>query len=95
MHQYLLNSNTRREMVHLGVNADLPGHAYVAVSVQVDVADAFSTTQHCNLGVLLDVGHQGVAALQSDQVDCVIYLQQLVNVGPWFNLTGHISVSQR
>ena len=72
MHQNLLHSITRCWVVNLGVYADLAGHVDVAVWVDVDVADAVSMAQHGNLGVLLDVGHQGVAASGNDQVYDVI-----------------------
>ena len=72
MHQDLLHSVTRCWVVDLGVYADLAGHVNVAVWVNVDVADAVCMAQHRNLGVLLDVGHQGIAASGDDQVYDVI-----------------------
>ncbi len=66
MYQDLLHSITGCWVVHLGVYADLAGHADVAVWVNVDVADAVGVAQHRNLGVLLDVSHQGVAASGDD-----------------------------
>ncbi len=66
MYQNLLHSITCCWVVNLGVYADLAGHVNVAVWVNVDVADAVSMAQHCNLGVLLDVSHQGVAASGDD-----------------------------
>ncbi len=66
MHQDLFNSVTRRWVVNLGVDTDLASHVNVAVCVNVDVANAVSMAQDSNLGVLLDVGHQGVAASGND-----------------------------
>ena len=80
MHQDLLHSITSRRVVNLGVNADLAGHVNVAVRVHVDVADAVSVAQHSNLGVLLDVGHQRIAASGNDQVDDIIQLEQLIYI---------------
>ena len=80
MHQNLLHSITCCWVVNLGVYADLAGHVNVAVGVDVDVADAVSMAQHRNLGVLLDVSHQGVAASGDDQVNDVIQLQQVVHI---------------
>ena len=81
MHQDLLNSITGGRVVDLGVNADLAGHVNVAVWVNVDVADAVGMAQHSNLGVLLDVGHQCIAASGNDQVYDIIQLEQLVHIG--------------
>ena len=80
MYQHLLHSITRCWVVNLGVYADLASHVDVAVWVNVDVADAIGVAQHRNLGVLLDVSHQGVAASGDDQVNNVIQLQQIVHI---------------
>ena len=66
MHQNLLHSITGCWVVNLGVYADVAGHVDVTVWVNVDVADAIGMAQHRNLGVLLDVSHQGVAASGDD-----------------------------
>ena len=66
MHKDLLDSIAGCWVVNLGVYADLAGHVDVAVWVNVDVADAVSMAQHGNLGVLLDVSHQGIAASGDD-----------------------------
>ncbi len=66
MYQNLLHSITGRRVVNLGVYADLAGHVDVAIWVNIDVADAVGVAQHRNLGVLLDVSHQGVAASGDD-----------------------------
>ena len=80
MHQHLLHSIAGSGVVNLGIHTNLAGHVDVAVWVHVDVADAVSMAQNSNLGVLLDVGHQSVAAARNDQVDDVIQLQQVVNI---------------
>ena len=66
MHQNLLHSITRRGVIHLGVNANLARHVNITIWVQVDMADAVSMTQHCDLCVLLDVSHQCIAATWDD-----------------------------
>ena len=80
MHQDLLHSITGRRVVHLGVDADLASHVDITVRVDIDVADAVSMAQDSNLGVLLDVGHQGIAASWDDQVNDIVQLQQLIHV---------------
>ena len=80
MHQNLLHSIASRRVVYLGVDADLACHVDVAVRVHVDVADAVSVAQHSNLGVLLDVGHQGVAAPGNDQVYDITQLEKLIHI---------------
>ena len=91
MHQDLLHGITCCRVVSLGVYADLASHVDVAVWVNVDVADAVGVAQHRNLGVLLDVGHQGIAASGDDQVNDIIELQQLVNICPRCDQTDDIS----
>ncbi len=91
MYQYLLHSITGCRVVNLGVYADVAGHVDVTVWVNVNVADAIGMAQHRNLGVLLDVSHQGVAASGDDQVNDIIELQQLVNIGPRCDQTDDIS----
>ena len=49
--------------------------------------------QHRNLGVLLDVGHQGIAASGNDQVNDVIQLEQLVNICSGGDETDDISAN--
>ncbi len=93
MYQDLLHSITCCWIVNLGVYADLAGHVNVAVWVNVDVADAIGVAQHRNLGVLLDVSHQGVAASGDDQVNDIIELQQLVNIGPRCDQTDDVSAN--
>ena len=93
MHQNLLHSITCCWVVHLGVYADLAGHVHITVWVNVDVADAVCMAQHRNLGVLLDVGHQGIAASGDDQVNDVIQLEQLVNICPGGDETDDISAN--
>ena len=44
------------------------------------MADAVSVAQHSNLGVLLDVGHQRIAASGNDQVYDIIQLEQLIYI---------------
>ena len=82
MHENLLHCITGGRIVNLGVNTDLASHVNVTVRVNVDVADAVGMAQHGNLGVLLDVGHQCVAASWDDQVNDVVQLQQAVYVFP-------------
>ena len=66
MHQDLLHGIACCWVVNLGVYADVAGHVDVTVWINVDVADAIGMAQHRNLGVLLDVSHQGVAASGDD-----------------------------
>ena len=46
------------------------------------MADAVSVAQHSNLGVLLDVGHQRIAASGDDQVYDIIQPEQIVHIFP-------------
>ncbi len=93
MYQDLLHSITCCWVINLGVDADLAGHVNVAVWVNVDVADAVGMAQHRNLGVLLDVSHQGVAASGDDQVNDIIELQQFVNICPRCDQTDEVSAN--
>ena len=95
MDQNLLHSIACCWIVHFGVYADLAGHVNITVWVDVDVADAVCMAQHRDLGVLLDVGHQGVAASGNDQVNDVIQLEQLVNICPGGDETDDISANLR
>ena len=82
MHQNLLHSVASCRVVDLGIDADLAGHVDVAVRVHIDVADAVGMAQHSNLGVLLDVGHQCIAASGNDQVYDIIQPEQVVHIFP-------------
>ena len=66
VHKNLLHSIAGSWVVDLRVNADLASHVNVTVRINVDVADAVGMTQDGNLGVLLDVGHQCIAASWDD-----------------------------
>ena len=93
MHQDLLHSIASRRVVNLGVDADLAGHVDVTVRVNVDVADAVSVAQHSNLGVLLDVGHQRIAASGNDQVYDIIQPEQIVHVFPGGDQADNVSAN--
>ena len=93
MHQDLLYSIAGRRIVHLGVNADLASHVNITVRVNIDVADAVGMAQHGNLGVLLDMGHQRVAASWDDQVNDIVQLQKLIHVCSGRDETDDISAN--
>mmetsp|Transcript_37522 Transcript_37522/g.83522 ORF Transcript_37522/g.83522 Transcript_37522/m.83522 type:complete len:461 (-) Transcript_37522:665-2047(-) len=80
VHQHFLHGIAGGRVVHLGVNNHLERLVQVCGLIHVDVADAVCVAQHRDLGVALDVAHQGVAAPGDDEVDDVIQGQQVVDL---------------
>ena len=93
MHQDLLHSIASRRVVDFGIDTDLAGHADVAVRIDVNVADAVGVAQHSDLGVLLDVGHQRIAASGNDQVNDIIQLEQVVHIFPGGDQADDVSAN--
>lgn len=81
MHQQRLHSITRSGIVDLRIDHDSLRHVEVTGLVDVNVTHAVGMAQDRDLGVLLDVRHQGVAAPGDDEVDDVIELRTDGNWG--------------
>lgn len=62
MHEDLLNGIAGSGVVRLCIHNDAAGLADVSSLVDVDVADAVRVAHDRDLSVLLDVGHQRIAA---------------------------------
>lgn len=66
MHEDLLHSIAGGRVVCFGIDHQTTGGLDVGLTVDVHVADAVRMAHHWDLGVLLDVGHQSVAATGND-----------------------------
>mmetsp|Transcript_6822 Transcript_6822/g.19668 ORF Transcript_6822/g.19668 Transcript_6822/m.19668 type:complete len:436 (-) Transcript_6822:1878-3185(-) len=77
VHQHLLHRVAGGGVVCLAVQHDLDGHVQAGVLVHIYVADAIRMAQHGDLGVVLDVRHQGVGAAGDDEVDDIVVGQQV------------------
>mmetsp|Transcript_9828 Transcript_9828/g.18504 ORF Transcript_9828/g.18504 Transcript_9828/m.18504 type:complete len:377 (+) Transcript_9828:477-1607(+) len=78
VHQQRLQGVTSGWVVDFGVHHQLDGFAHVAVVVHVHVAHPVRVAHDGDLGVVLDVGHEGVAAPRDHEVDDVVQLEQIV-----------------
>ena len=68
-------------IVGLGVVDDVDGHVEVRGGVDVDVADAFGMAEHGDARIGLDVADQVVTAARNDQIDEIVELAGVRDLG--------------
>ena len=79
VHQQRLERVARGGVVRLAVHCEAARHVQVSLFVEVHVAHAVRVAQHGDLGVVLDVGHEVVAAARDHQVHHVAQLQDVAH----------------